>query len=497
MRSIVSRSMQSVRKFGAVLATGSLMLLGGCLERGFFDQTEMVYTQKEPLVVPVLNSLNTGIEEPAEQFGQSEEPTAADLVAEAGDYRISTGDLITVTIADLRGIGADEGRQLRVADSGNISLPRVGQLKIIGLTEPEAEVAVARRYQDMNILVDPQVSVVVIEPRGRTFSIAGAVGRPGQYQIFKSDFRLLDAFVSSADFDVTRGTRGYEYVYVIRKTEGAAPAAAPATEPPADVLKPRTDARPSGDRAQAAYLRLQPAETTAAPATVPTEGGEGRYVIIDGKPVLVGGGPATPEPAAPAAPAEAGAPTPGVAAPGTSDTPAPATADARPFEFNSPTEPTDTRVVRIPIEKLVRGELKYNIIIRPGDLIFVPAPPEGVYYMGGHVARGGVYTLGNGNKVSLMNAIIAAGGLDQVAVPWRTSIVRRLPGENKQIFVTVDLTKIFAGTEPDIYLKKDDNVMVGTQAWAPFLAALRNGFRLTYGFGFLYDRNYYDNNNNN
>ena len=28
------------------------------------------------------------------------------------------------------------------------------------------------------------------------------------------------------------------------------------------------------------------------------------------------------------------------------------------------------------------------------------------------------------------------------------------------------------------------------------LASIRNGFRITYGFGFLYDRNYYDDDNN-
>jgi 5-formyltetrahydrofolate cyclo-ligase len=81
-------------------------------------------------------------------------------------------------------------------------------------------------------------------------------------------------------------------------------------------------------------------------------------------------------------------------------------------------------------------------------------------------------------------------------VPWRTQVIRRIQGEDKQIFATVDLTKIFNGEEPDLYLKKDDKVIVGTQFWAPFLAALRNGFRITYGFGFLYDRNYYDDDNN-
>jgi len=40
--------------------------------------------------------------------------------------------------------------------------------------------------------------------------------------------------------------------------------------------------------------------------------------------------------------------------------------------------------------------------------------------------------------------------------------------------------------------------MVGTNAAAPFISAFRNAFRITYGFGFLYDRNYaYDNDNQN
>jgi len=61
----------------------------------------------------------------------------------------------------------------------------------------------------------------------------------------------------------------------------------------------------------------------------------------------------------------------------------------------------------------------------------------------------------------------------------------------------VDLDKIAAGEQPDIYLKPNDIVRVGTNAFAPFVSALRSGFRLTYGFGFLYDRNYAPDNNNN
>jgi hypothetical protein len=52
------------------------------------------------------------------------------------------------------------------------------------------------------------------------------------------------------------------------------------------------------------------------------------------------------------------------------------------------------------------------------------------------------------------------------------------------------MDKVASGQQPDIYLKPNDIVRVGTQAHAPFLAAFRNAFRVTYGFGFLYDRNY-------
>ena len=114
--------------------------------------------------------------------------------------------------------------------------------------------------------------------------------------------------------------------------------------------------------------------------------------------------------------------------------------------------------------------------------------------MGGHVARVGVYSL-TARKLTIKQAIISAGMLDQLAIPGRTQVIRRLPNE-REVFARVDLEKIFAGLEPDIYLKPDDQVLVGTNALAPFIAALRGAFRITYGFGFLYDRNYAARENN-
>jgi hypothetical protein len=164
------------------------------------------------------------------------------------------------------------------------------------------------------------------------------------------------------------------------------------------------------------------------------------------------------------------------------------------FEFNDLPMPENIRIIHVPLAKLKNGDVRYNVVIRPKDVIIVQQLQTGEYYMGGHVARPGAYTL-TGRPVTLKEAVIAASMLDQLAIPERTDIVRRL-GSDREVFVRVNLAKIFAGQQSDIYLKPDDQVMVGTNALAPFLAAARGAFRLTFGFAFLYDRNYAAEENN-
>ena len=63
---------------------------------------------------------------------------------------------------------------------------------------------------------------------------------------------------------------------------------------------------------------------------------------------------------------------------------------------------------------------------------------------------------------------------------------------DKEETVLVDLDKIAAGEEPDFFIKPNDLVNVGTHPTSRWRAVLRNAFRATYGFGFLYDRNFAD-----
>ena len=455
----------------ATVASGFSLALfavvGGCDTRGFFDPAEMGRYQNEPLAMPILHSVDPAVEDGTEDFASATDPVAADQRLTKGDYTVSKNDLLQVSISDLGGPGAGETTKVtRVTDSGNISLPYINSLHAAGMTEIELEQAIVEAYRNANLIQNAQVSVTDVEPRGRTFSIMGAVGAPGEYQIVDSEFRVLNALIMARDVTAS----DIDYLYIVRQNEpakdqgGAAPGAVP---PPAT--------------GPAAPDELAPAPKTEAPHP----SGKAVAAASSQNPLLLLADAPTTEPAPPATePATAPAlvpPPPGDAA------------ATKEFAFDEPASQETTRTIRLPLDALRRGDLRYNIPLRARDLIIVPVPEAGEYYMGGHVQRPGAFTL-TGRKITLKEAVVSAGMLDAVAIPQRTDIIRRIKPDH-EIFVRVDLSQIFAGNQPDVYLKPYDQVMVGTNALASFIAAARGAFRITYGFGFLYDRNFSPGNN--
>ena len=148
------------------------------------------------------------------------------------------------------------------------------------------------------------------------------------------------------------------------------------------------------------------------------------------------------------------------------------------------------RIMRFDVKALQAGDPTQNVVLRDGDIVTIPSPMMGDFYMVGEVARPGVYSL-TGRKITLLQAVAAAGGLTAVAVPWRTELVRRV-SEGEEDIIYVDLGKISRGEAPDFYLQPEDHIRVGTDQGAVFNAVIRNAFRATYGLGFVYDMNFAD-----
>ncbi|MCK4659735.1 MAG: hypothetical protein KAV82_09470, partial [Phycisphaerae bacterium] len=147
------------------------------------------------------------------------------------------------------------------------------------------------------------------------------------------------------------------------------------------------------------------------------------------------------------------------------------------------------RVIKISADSLRKGDPRHNIVVRAGDAIRLASGEFGEYYLMGQVMRPGAYSL-TGRIITLKTAIASAGNLGQLAWPTHCTVYRRL-GEREQM-IQVNLDAIFTGKEQDFFIKKDDLILVGTHPVATFLAVLRNAFRISYGFGFVYDRNFAD-----
>lgn len=93
--------------------------------------------------------------------------------------KIGPNDLIAVSVYD----APELTRTIRVSADGMIRLPMVRQrLKASGLLPPELEVAIADALREEQILVEPVVTVTMVEYHNRPINVAGAVRKPVRFR---------------------------------------------------------------------------------------------------------------------------------------------------------------------------------------------------------------------------------------------------------------------------------------------------------------------------
>jgi polysaccharide export outer membrane protein len=93
--------------------------------------------------------------------------------------KLGRDDLIGITVYD----SPELTRTVRVDSEGNIRLPMVQQhIKAAGLYPSELEKAVTTVLVEENVLVDPIVTVSVVEYRSRPITVTGAVKTPLTFQ---------------------------------------------------------------------------------------------------------------------------------------------------------------------------------------------------------------------------------------------------------------------------------------------------------------------------
>ncbi|MEO0483086.1 MAG: polysaccharide biosynthesis/export family protein [Planctomycetota bacterium] len=506
-----STTPNAARRAG-LAATGLVLALGatGCEIDSFLDPSVTGRWEHTPTSVPILERI-AAIEGPEDQFVEYTDIQPEDMLPEITEYRTAPGDGIRITAYDLIATGRPDLFDRSIDPRGVVSLPQLGEVFVSGMTVEQVEDAIRQR---MSTLVgNPLVTVELISPRQRTFTIMGAVGAPGPYFVPAPNYRLLEALNTAGGF-----VESVPYVYVIRQialdpsfeglpTNGNAPAFAPSMPPaqPMGVPTPPAGSPPDGEPPAEDLIDLIDELTAPSMSMVGGRRSAQPGQAVPPAPVIdlvePDRSPASAPPAFIEYPSSNGANALGGAAMGGNRW---IFADGRWTQLVAPDAPVPAssasgeqarrqlvtqRVIRVPMRPLILGDASVNMVIRPGDIIRVPRPDSGNIYMAGQVVRVGVYGLPPEGRLTLMRAIDAAGGLTGIAIPARTDITRMV-GPDRQATIRVNLKAIAEGTQPDLFMKPDDRVNVGTNFWALPLAVVRNGFRFSYGFGFLLDRNF-------
>lgn len=103
----------------------------------------------------------------------------ADAAPVAESLRIGAGDLLNISVMR----EPDLDRRVRVRDSGEVSLPLVGDVAVQGMSAADAAKAVEKRYLDGQFLKHPDVSVFIEEFATQQVAVLGQVGKPGSYSL--------------------------------------------------------------------------------------------------------------------------------------------------------------------------------------------------------------------------------------------------------------------------------------------------------------------------
>lgn len=121
-------------------------------------------------------------------------------------YLIGESDVLDVDVWKEKEIS----RAVPVRPDGKISLPLIGEIQASGMTPLQLQDDIVQRLK--GFLANPEVTVIVTEPRSHHFNVVGEVAKPGTYPLTES-MTVLDAIALTGGFrDFAKQTK----IYVLR-----------------------------------------------------------------------------------------------------------------------------------------------------------------------------------------------------------------------------------------------------------------------------------------
>jgi protein involved in polysaccharide export with SLBB domain len=520
----------------------------GCNSNAWMgDPGAQGYYKPTPTTIPILDRIDI-IEEP-EAWPKYSKVTQLDLMPSDLAYRINPGDILELKIFGLYQTNQHHPVTRRVDITGYFRVPELGDVLVAGLTVQSAQDLIIREL-GKKVMTHPSAQLDVVDQTALTYTVYGGLARWGVFTLRNPDLRLVEVLalaggvpLSTQDIYVIRQLEISDTVLPSWNKDNAARNIGGSIQLPPkesfndssqapkttieDLIQQlnvsETDATPREDSSQVPTADSSPSDASIDDLINQLDIGDSATsanhnvspgIIQTGSPELIdiddlvparNAGPQpyqraklpvdvdeliVPETSAPTGSAFIYVPE--------SDSWVPVSVDSTSKTIEKKETALDgstagpavlERIIRIPWQLLREGDSSYNIVIRPKDRVYVEDVPRGNLYIRGEIGRPGVYDYPrSGEKITLSEFITSAGDLGPIAVPEKVSLTRRFG--DVQATVTLNYAAILQRTEPDIFLKPNDHISIGTTWGATPMAIIRNGFRATYGFGFLLDRNF-------
>jgi polysaccharide export outer membrane protein len=127
------------------------------------------------------------------------------------DYRMGVGDVLRITVYGQ----PDLATESRVGESGGITFPLIGEVKLVGVTPAQGENEIATRLRQGGFVLKPFVTLNVVQYRGQQVSVLGRVNRPGKHNLERVS-RVTDALALAGGI----APDGADTITLIRKRDG-------------------------------------------------------------------------------------------------------------------------------------------------------------------------------------------------------------------------------------------------------------------------------------
>ena len=127
------------------------------------------------------------------------------------DYILGPGDTIRIAVYQ----NPDLTLETRVGETGTISYPLIGVVKLADVSVVDAEKKIATALKEGNFIKQPQVTITLMGVVSNQISVLGQVNKPGKQQLMAGNFKLSEVMASAggivsgvgSDIVVITGTR--------------------------------------------------------------------------------------------------------------------------------------------------------------------------------------------------------------------------------------------------------------------------------------------------